>query len=57
MTDEMIAVIVIAAFMNPDIKKISIVGNFIGGTTGNTFLELAQANPFKIHELDLRGSV
>mmetsp|Transcript_25236 Transcript_25236/g.39054 ORF Transcript_25236/g.39054 Transcript_25236/m.39054 type:complete len:231 (-) Transcript_25236:3540-4232(-) len=57
LSDEMAAPIMIAAFMNPGVQKLSFINNFLRATAANTFMALAAANPSKIYELDLKFSV
>ena len=53
----MIAVILMACYMNPDVNIITIISNHIRLTSAATFSELWDANKDKIHELNLSGSV
>lgn len=40
MQDDICAPVVISCFMNPDLRKISIINNSIKGVTANTIYEL-----------------
>jgi hypothetical protein len=39
--DDMVPPILMAAFMNPDIKTISFIGNYLRGSAANTYRELS----------------
>ena len=49
--------ILIACFMNPDIKILTFNSNYLRGCAGNTYRELMWLMPDKIQELDLTMSV
>ena len=53
----MLAAIMFAAFMNPDLKMISIISNFIRGTAARAFLELSNVYKDKVVELNLTASI
>ena len=53
----MLAVLLFAIFMNPDVKAITIRGNSLGLTSANTYLVLFTAHKHKVHELNLAGSI
>ena len=53
----MIAVILMACYMNPDVNIITIINNHIRLTSAATFSELWDANKDKIHELNLSGAI
>ena len=55
--DEMLAIIIFAAFMNPDINCISIISNYIRGTAGRSYYEMNRVYPSKIIELTLTNAV
>ena len=52
----MLAVIIFAAFMNPEINCLSIINNFIRGVTARSFFEMNQIYPKKFIEITLTKS-
>jgi len=53
----MLAVLLLAIFMNPDVNCLTIKHNFIKLTTANTYLLLYTTYKHKIHELNLQSSI
>lgn len=53
----MIAILVFAAYMNPDMKIITIKHNFIRATTARVYYELSKAYSSKIVELHLMSAI
>ena len=46
--DDMVPLILMAAYMNPDIHTISINNNYLRSTAANTYAKLALVFPYKI---------
>ena len=53
----MVPPLLLAAFMNPDLKIISFSSNYLRGSSANTYAELSNLMPEKICELNLNYSV
>ena len=57
LNDEMVPAVFFACFQNPDLKKITIVNNFLRASSSNTWAVLNDAFPDKIYELNISGSI
>ena len=57
LNDDMAPAIFFACFMNPDLKRITIVNNFMRASASNTWAVLSEAFPDKIYELNISGSI
>lgn len=55
--DELASALFLACFQNPDLTKISIIGNFLKLTSSNTYETLCKTFPNKIQELNMSGSI
>ena len=53
----MLAVIIFAAFMNPDLNSLTIVSNFIKGTASRSYYEMNRVYPTKFIDLTLTNSI
>ena len=53
----MIALLIFAAYMNPDLKIITIKHNFIRATTARVYFELCKSYTSKIVELHLTSAI
>ena len=51
--DDMVPVILMAAYMHPHIHTISFNNNYLRSTAANTWAKLAQTFPFKIQHVNL----
>lgn len=53
----MVPPLLMAAFMNPDMKTLTINSNYLRGSAANTYRELISIMPDKLVELKLQNSI